>query len=110
MELSRVEIETRGRNSRKLLAYPSAVGLARNTQALGSFDRPDEGDILVLCEWPKCHAEIENIILDSISRTCPLEYYSAQSVLAAQSVSWPQNGQCRAYAWAYAYHRAPGHR
>ena len=69
MELSRVEIETRGRNSRKLLAYPSAVGLVRNTQTLGPFDQADEGDILLRPEWPSCGTEIENIILDTIPRT-----------------------------------------
>ena len=76
MELSRVEIETRGRNSRKLLAYPSALGLVRNTQTPGSFDQVDEGDILLWAEWPKCDAEIENIILDSISRTYTQNAYN----------------------------------
>ena len=52
-----------------MLAYPSAAGLVRNTQALGSFDRPDGGGILLRREWPSCGTEIENIILDSISRT-----------------------------------------
>ena len=62
-------METRGKNSRKVLAYPGALGLVRNVQALGSFDRVDEGGILVRLEWPSCGAEIENNILDSISRT-----------------------------------------
>ena len=68
MELSGVEIETRGRNSRKLLAYPSAQGLVRNTQALGPFVRPDAGGILLRGEAWSCEDEIENIILDGISR------------------------------------------